>query len=55
MKTFSAIYLIVSLIVLPCTLNLENLWCCLFIMVNVMVSFALFLKYNPEHILKDNK
>lgn len=54
MKTFSAMYLIVSFFVLPCILNLENLWCCFFIMINVMVSFVLFLKYNPEYILKDN-
>lgn len=54
MKTFSAIYLIVSVFVLPCILNLEMLGCCFFIMVNVMIAFALFCKHNPECILKDN-
>ena len=52
MKTFSAIYLIVSLFVLPCTLNLESGWCCLFIMVNVILSFLTFRHYNPEYIIK---
>ena len=55
MKTFSAIYLIFSFFVLPCTLNLEKGWCLVAIVVNVMVSFVLFYKHNPEYILKDNK
>lgn len=50
MKTFSAIYLIVSLCIMPCTLNLENGWCCLFIMVNVLAAFLTFKHYNPEYI-----
>ena len=55
MKTFSAIYLIVSFFVLPCVLNLENGWCLLTVAVNVMVSFLLFYKHNPEYIINNNK
>ena len=53
MKTFSAIYLIVSFFVLPCILNLENGWCLLTIAVNVLVSFLLFYKHNPEYIINN--
>ena len=55
MKTFTAIYFIVSLFVLPCTLNLENGWCLFIIAVNVLVSFRLFCKHNHEYILNNNK
>lgn len=55
MKTFSSIYFILSVFVLPCTLNLENLWCCLFLMANMVCSFLLFKKHNSEYILTDNK
>ena len=41
MKAISSLWLIVSLVVLPCTLNMENGWCCLFIMCNVVASFLL--------------
>ena len=53
MKTFSAIYLIFSFFVLPCTLNLENGWCLLFILANVVGSFLTFKHYNPEYIINN--
>ena len=50
MKAISSLWLIVSLFVLPCTLDLENGWCCLFIMCNLFASFLTFKRYNPEFI-----
>lgn len=50
MKTISSLWLIVSLVVFPCTLNMENGWCCLFIMGNLVASFLTFKKHNPEYI-----
>lgn len=50
MKKFSSVWLIVSLFVLPCVLNLENAWCCLVTMGSIIVSFLLFRKHNPEYI-----
>ena len=51
MKAFSSLWLIVSIAVLPCVLNLEKLGCCLFIMANIVCSFLLFKKHNPEYII----
>ena len=51
MKDFSAIWFIVSMVVLPCLLNLENGWCLLFLMVNIIASFLVFKKHNPEYVL----
>ena len=52
MKAISTLYFIGSIFVLPCTLNLENAWCCLLIMVNLIVSFLIFRHYNPDYIIK---
>ena len=52
MKAISSLWLIVSLFVFPCTLDLENGWCCLIVMVNLIVSFLAFRHYNPEYIIK---
>ncbi len=52
MKAVSSLYLITSMFVMPCVLNLENLWCCLFVVVNIVASFLLFKKRNPEYIIK---
>lgn len=52
MKTFSSICLIVSLFVLPCILDLENIWCCLTIVVCAVASLLVFKHYNPEYIIK---
>lgn len=51
MKTISAIWLIVSLFVLPCILNLEMMGCILFVALNIGGSFYTFKKYNPEFVL----
>ena len=50
MKTFSAIWLIISMFAMPCILNLENLWCLLIVMSNIIASFLTFRKHNPEYI-----
>lgn len=50
MKAISAVWLIVSLFVMPCVLNVENLWCCVLIVANAIPSFLVFKKYNPEYI-----
>jgi len=50
MKTLSSVLLIVSLFVLPCVLNLENLWCCLAVLASGIGSFLLFKKHNSEFI-----
>ena len=50
MKDFSAIWLIVSIFVLPCILNLERLDCLIIVMVNIIASFITFRKYNKEYI-----
>ena len=50
MKDFSAIWLIVSLFVLPCTLDLERLGCIVIVMANIIASFIVFRKYNKEYI-----
>lgn len=50
MKVLTSLYFIASIFVLPCTLNLENGWCCLFIMGNLVASFLTFKKHNPEYI-----
>ena len=50
MKKFSSVWLIVSLFVLPCTLELENAWCILFILANWWGSFRTFKRHNPEYI-----
>lgn len=50
MKKLSSAWLITSLIILPCVLDMENGWCCLFIMANIIASFLVFRKYNPEYI-----
>lgn len=55
MKRFSQIWFAGSIAVLPCILNLENSWCCLFLMANMVGSFLLFKKHNSEYILTDNK
>ena len=52
MKAITTLYFIASIFVLPCTLNLENGWCCLIVMVNLIVSFLAFRHYNPEYIIK---
>ncbi len=52
MKTFSNIWLIASIAILPCVLDLERLGCVIFIMANLIGSFLLFKKYNPENIIK---
>ena len=52
MKVLTTLYFIASIFVLPCTLNLENDWCCLVVMVNLIVSFLAFRHYNPEYIIK---
>lgn len=50
MKKFSSVWLIVSLFVLPCVLNMENGWCCLIIIANLIGSFLMFRRHNPEYI-----
>ena len=50
MKRFSQIWLAGSITVLPCILNLENGWCCLIIIANLIGSFLMFRKHNPEYI-----
>ena len=49
-KKLSSAWLMISLFVLPCTLDLESGWCCLFIMGNLVASFLTFKKHNPEYI-----
>ena len=51
MKTFSQIWFIVSICILPCTLNLERLDCCVVLLINIVLSFHFFKKYNPEYII----
>ena len=50
MKTFSSIWLIVAMFVLPCILNLEKIGCILFIALNIGAAFYTFKKYNPEYL-----
>ena len=51
MKKFSSIWLIASIAILPCVLDMENLWCCLIIAVSLVLSFRSFRKHNPEYII----
>lgn len=53
MKKFSAFWLIAAIFVAPCVLNLENLGCIAFIMVDAMAAFAVFYHYNPEYIINN--
>lgn len=50
MKDFTALWFIASMFVMPCVLNLENLWCLLIVMSNIIASFLTFRKHNPEYI-----
>ena len=50
MKILSNIWFILSIIVMPCTLNLERIGVCLFVLANIVLSFLLFKKHNPEYI-----
>lgn len=50
MKALSNIWFIASLFVMPCTLNLERLGVCAFVIANIVLSFLLFKKHNPEFI-----
>lgn len=50
MKAISSVWLIVSLFVMPCTLNIERIGICLFVLANIVLSFLLFRKHNPEYI-----
>ena len=50
MKTFTSIWFMMSVFVLPCTLNLERLDCCAVLLLNIVLSFIFFKKYNPEFI-----
>jgi 3-hydroxymyristoyl/3-hydroxydecanoyl-(acyl carrier protein) dehydratase len=50
MKDFTALWFITSMFVMPCVLNLENLWCLLIVMSNIIASFLAFRKHNPEYI-----
>jgi len=52
MKKLSSIWLMTSLVILPCVLDLERLGCVIFIMANLIGSFLLFKKHNPENIIK---
>lgn len=36
--------------IMPCVLNLENKWCLLFLIGNIIGSFLTFRKHNPEYI-----
>lgn len=51
MKRFSSIWLIVSLFVLPCSIDTENIWCLLAMLASLILSFLTFKKYNPEYVL----
>ena len=51
MKAFSNVWFIVSIVVLPCVLNLGKLGCCVFVMANLVCSFLLFKKHNPEYFI----
>ena len=53
MKKFSAFWLIAALFVMPCVLDLEKLANIAFIMVDVMVAFAVFYRYNPEYVIRE--
>lgn len=50
MKKISSIWLMLALFVMPCILDLENMWCLAFIAVNIGASFFTFKKYNPEYL-----
>ena len=51
MKDFSAIWLITSMVILPCVLDMENGWCLVFIMANIIASFLVFKRQNREHFI----
>ena len=51
MKVISSFWFMLSVFVLPCTLNLEKIECCLFVLANIAFSFLLFKKHNPEYII----
>jgi hypothetical protein len=51
MKRFSQIWFAGSIAVLPCILNLENVWCCLILAASIVLSFRSFRKHNPEYII----
>ena len=53
MKKFSAFWLIAAVFVAPCVLDLENLGCIAFVMVDAMAAFAVFYRYNPEYIIRE--
>lgn len=53
MKKFSAFWLIAAIFVLPCVLDLEELGNVAFIMVDAMVAFAVFYRYNPEYVIRE--
>lgn len=50
MKALTSVWLIVSLFVMPCVLNAENMWCCVILVVNALASFRAFKRHNPEYI-----
>lgn len=50
MKTLSSIWLILSLFVMPCTLNLEKIGCIVFVAINIGAAFYTFKKYNSEYL-----
>ena len=51
MKKFSSYWLIISVFVMPCVLNLEMIGCIVFLAVNIGAAFYTFKKYNPEYFL----
>lgn len=55
MKNFSALWLIIAVLILPCMLDLERLDCTLFVIIDAMAAFLVFLRYNPECFHEDIK
>lgn len=53
-KKLSSAWLIVSLFVLPAILNLENGWCLVIIMANILGAILTFTRHNGEYFINHN-